>query len=451
VLIGVLIAMLAACSQGDPASPAMSIPDGRPTFREVQAILAARCQTCHQDGEIAPFPLVTYEDARSRAADIARVTQSREMPPWTASNEECKAPAPFKNDPRLTMDEIETLTAWSDDGAPRGNFDEVALPAAPRDLLERVDMDLVPSEAHTVSREHDEFICTIFDPEAADDRWIRGIRIVPGNRKVVHHIILSTVTPEELASWSKDGSPVPQVGVPHPCNAMIGTSLEVWTPGGTRVELPEGIAFRLPKRSLFMMGVHYSTAGSAQQTDTSHAQVQFATERPRHERIVNSIGGAGSGAEGLVSPNGDPSYRFLVPANASNHVELMRMTSGNTLHFYGVAAHMHLSGVDMKIEINRGPANTWRGDLCLLRDKWNLHWQRTYVFDAPLDSLPTFEPGDTISLKCTYNNSVSNPLLLHYLAELGKSPAEGIRDRPLGPQTEEEMCTLFPQYLVDLP
>ena len=135
----------------------------------------------------------------------------------------------------------------------------------------------------------------------------------------------------------------------------------------------------------------------------------------------------------------------------SHHVERMRITSDNRLHFYGVLAHMHLSGVDMKIEVNRGAANAWRGDLCLLRDKWNLHWQRTYVFDAPIEALPTFEPGDTVSLRCTYNNSMSNPRLLHSLAELGESPLVGIHDRHLGKHTEDEMCTVFPQFLVRLP
>ena len=49
---------------------------------DVAPILYKRCVGCHRDGEVAPFPLVTYEDAAKRAPLIARVTASRLMPPW---------------------------------------------------------------------------------------------------------------------------------------------------------------------------------------------------------------------------------------------------------------------------------------------------------------------------------------------------------------------------------
>src|SRR5687768_8001793 len=53
------------------------------TFSETIApIVYANCVTCHRAGEAAPFPLVTYEDVAKRGALIARVTESRYMPPW---------------------------------------------------------------------------------------------------------------------------------------------------------------------------------------------------------------------------------------------------------------------------------------------------------------------------------------------------------------------------------
>jgi hypothetical protein len=104
----------------------------------------------------------------------------------------------------------------------------------------------------------------------------------------------------------------------------------------------------------------------------------------------------------------------------------------------------------MKIDIRRKAPDGSNVDICLLDDRWNYHWQRTYVYDTPLNSLPTLEPGDVITLTCTYDNSRNNPLLLHFLAERAESPLEGIHDRTLGPRVEQEMCTFYSQTILPL-
>src|SRR6202022_1201297 len=56
-----------------------------PTFtRDVLPILQKNCQTCHRAGEAAPFPLLTYDDARPWASSMKRVVQQKIMPPWFA-------------------------------------------------------------------------------------------------------------------------------------------------------------------------------------------------------------------------------------------------------------------------------------------------------------------------------------------------------------------------------
>ena len=57
-----------------------------PTFnRDVAPILYKNCSNCHRPGEVAPFALLTYEDAAKRAKQIAAITQARVMPPWKAT------------------------------------------------------------------------------------------------------------------------------------------------------------------------------------------------------------------------------------------------------------------------------------------------------------------------------------------------------------------------------
>src|SRR6185437_10813795 len=57
-----------------------------PTYhKDVERIVQKQCQDCHRPGEVAPFALLTYEQAKKHAADLASVTESRTMPPWPAS------------------------------------------------------------------------------------------------------------------------------------------------------------------------------------------------------------------------------------------------------------------------------------------------------------------------------------------------------------------------------
>ena len=56
-----------------------------PTYhKDVVRILQKNCQDCHRPNQVAPFALLTYDQARKRAADLAHVTSERTMP-WLAS------------------------------------------------------------------------------------------------------------------------------------------------------------------------------------------------------------------------------------------------------------------------------------------------------------------------------------------------------------------------------
>ena len=50
--------------------------------KHVAPIFQKKCQTCHREGQIGPFPLVTFDEVRSHALMIAEVVEDRRMPPW---------------------------------------------------------------------------------------------------------------------------------------------------------------------------------------------------------------------------------------------------------------------------------------------------------------------------------------------------------------------------------
>ncbi len=77
---------------------------------------------------MAPMSLLTYDEVRPWVKAIRENVAARKMPPWHAT----ASAAPFMNDRSLSQAELDTLVAWIDQGAPRGNpADMPALPSFP--------------------------------------------------------------------------------------------------------------------------------------------------------------------------------------------------------------------------------------------------------------------------------------------------------------------------------
>ena len=84
---------------------------------DVARIVQEKCQSCHRPGQVGPFSLRTYDDARRHAANIREVVDDRRMPPWHADPRYGR----FRNDRSLSARERATLLAWVDQGTPLGD------------------------------------------------------------------------------------------------------------------------------------------------------------------------------------------------------------------------------------------------------------------------------------------------------------------------------------------
>src|SRR5258706_16023076 len=67
-------------------------------YRDIAPVVYRNCSPCHRPGESAPFPLLSYEDVRRHAHQIADVTKRRYMPPWLPEDRD----ATFIEESRLT-------------------------------------------------------------------------------------------------------------------------------------------------------------------------------------------------------------------------------------------------------------------------------------------------------------------------------------------------------------
>ena len=98
---------------------------------------------------------------------------------------------------------------------------------------------------------------------------------------------------------------------------------------------------------------------------------------------------------------------------------------------------MHYVGVDMEIRLERASGGTE----CLAKvPRYSFFWQRLYSFDAPFGELPKIANGDTLGLKCFYNNTRANENVARALDEQDlREPVDVL----LGGDTLDEMCFAF--------
>ena len=109
--------LLGICSSEDRGAAST------PTFyKDVLPILQDHCQSCHRVGEVAPMPLVSYEQTRPWAGAMAHAVEMKMMPPWFADSRY----GHFSNDASLSDQQIATILAWSAAGAPAGDVRERA-------------------------------------------------------------------------------------------------------------------------------------------------------------------------------------------------------------------------------------------------------------------------------------------------------------------------------------
>src|SRR5580700_2560246 len=105
---GLTLAAFGMAASTVPTTPVFS--------KDIAPILFNRCVECHRSGEVAPMPLTSYKEVRPWAKAIRDRVVARSMPVWLADPHF----GSFRNDPRLSQTEIDTIARWGSSGAPEG-------------------------------------------------------------------------------------------------------------------------------------------------------------------------------------------------------------------------------------------------------------------------------------------------------------------------------------------
>jgi hypothetical protein len=436
-----LLSLLSACAPGGAASPG----EDAPTWHaDIAPIVQERCGSCHVAGGVAPFALDGYDAAAPMASSMVAAVEAGTMPPWGAeTTAECAPRFGFKDDPRLSDDEKALLRAWADAGAPEGDPATAAVLPAPVEL-DLVDPTVVvaPDASFVASGTSDEFRCFSIDPGLSSAAWLTGLQVVPGNPEVVHHVLVFADPAGQGASLvGEDGS--------YDCFGGSGLSeggalLGAWAPGAFPFEAPEGTGIALQAGSLIVMQIHYHPAGQVAEPDTTAVQLRLTETAPAREAVLALLGNASSASDGLeagVNDRGDTA-EFRIPADVPDHVESIAYTiprRDGPYQVFSAGTHMHYVGTDMLVQVEHAaPEGDEPATECLVQTpRWDFNWQRAYAYDAPLDEVPVIRGGDTLRLRCTYDNTVANPGVRTALEDAGRDAPSDVY---LGESTLDEMC-----------
>ena len=354
-----------------------------PTFsRDIAPIVFRHCVSCHHPGQNAPFSLLTYEDVRPRARQIALVTKSRYMPPWKPDHGICRRISrKTRPDRGSDRDDRAMVRRWcarrrSERTMPRPDWSDGWRLGTPDLVIRMPEPYEVPAGGPDVFRI---FVVPV-PTEAA--RYVKGIEFLPGTRAVHHANIRLDETRTSRDLDARDPSPgydgLLALTAHYPEGYFFG-----WTPG----QLPpvsEDLAWRLNPGTDLVLQLHMRPTGTLERVQPAIG-LYFAAQPPRLTPAMLRLG-----KQSIEIPPGQKDYvvtdSYVLPVDVDVHA---------------VQPHAHYRAREVT-GLATLPDGTTKG-LLHIRD-WDFDWQDTYRYVTPF-RLPK---GTTLSMRYVYDNSASN-------------------------------------------
>lgn len=391
--------------------------------KDVAPIFYQRCAECHRPGEAAPFSVLRYQEVRPWAKSIREKGVNRTMPPWHADPHFGE----WANDARLTEAEIRTIAAWVEGGAKEGEAKD--LPALPRfaegwAIGQPDTVIAMPQEFTLAATGPDEYQNFLVDTNFKKDVFVQAVEARPGNRRIVHHILVFVVPPtqetspklstEEAARQAteaekksmqykvgflrrtKADAPVENDGCKLP-NGGAGRQLEAtddtgnvnflvgYAPGTPPTKLPTGNVLRIPAGAKIRFQVHYNKVAGSEQKDRSSLGLVFAKQPPQREVFVRAVA----------------NMYFRIPPGAENHPVAACWTVPEDIHITNLWPHMHFRGSSQRIEAFFPDG---RREVLLNVPRYDFGWQLMYYPKRDL-ALPR---GTRLLVSSTFDNSTRN-------------------------------------------
>ncbi len=386
-----------------------------PSWAEnIAPILYKNCANCHNPTGIAPFSLLTFDDAYRNRAGIKASVVSKTMPPWS--------PDPnyrhMANERILSNADINAITNWVNANAPQGNLANAPTPPTFNGGSEIVAPDLVLTiPTYNINTTKDLYRCFVLPSNIIGDRFITQVEVIPGNRKVVHHVLAyqdSTNVPVQLDA----ADPLPGYTNYGGTGSNASQLVAGWVPGQGAVRFPKGMGIRLASNTNLVLQIHYP-GGIVNQKDSTKIILKFAAAGTSNRELYNRP------ILAHVAPYLTNGPLAIAANQTKTFVEKLTIPIQGS--FLSIAPHMHLIGRRTKVYGLMPNGDTLR--LINIPD-WDFNWQGAYGFRNVLK----FPVGMQLVAESYYDNTVNNPFnptIPPKLVTLGEST------------TDEMMLTYF--------
>ena len=383
---------------------------------DIASIIYQNCAPCHRPGEAGPFPLLSYQDVKKHAPEIAAVTSRRAMPPWAPE----AGYGNFSDERRLTDAQIRMIGDWVSRGAPEGNASET--PALPKFTegwqLGPPDLIVEAPNAYTLPASGPDVYWNFVIPVALEKmRYVRAVEIRPGDKRIVHHanLYVDRARSARRQETAEDqGFPGMDVVIDRPLSEPDDGHFLFWKPGAAPYVEPEGFAWRLDPVNDLVLNAHLRPTGKPEQVRPSIGL--YFTDEPQ-DRFPMLVKLEHDGA--LDIPPGDRDFLVSDDFRLPMDVDVL-----------AVYPHAHYLG-----HLLEGYATLPSGErkwLIRIPD-WDPNWQGAYHYRQPV-FLPK---GSVISMRYHYDNSAANP----------RNPNQPPRRVVAGNEATDEMGHLWLQVL----
>jgi peroxiredoxin/mono/diheme cytochrome c family protein len=366
--------------------------------KQISRIIQKRCHECHRPGMVGPFSLLSYKDVVKRVDMIKEVITERRMPPWHADPRF----GHWSNNRRMPQEEIDTLVAWINGATPEGDAGDLPPPPKYEEGWVIGKPDAIFKLPKEVTVKKDGVVPYLYftvPTNFKEDVWIQAAEARPGNRAVVHHIIVSGFDPSK--SRKERGFAF----------GVCGTA-----PGDPPLILPPGVAKKIPKGAHLRFQMHYTPTGKEEKDRSEVGLIFYKGPMP---------------PKGIARSRGIMNTRLNIPAGDSNYEVKSSYTFREDVTLLTLMPHMHLRGKDF---IYRATFPDGRKETLLSVPGYDFNWQNTYRFAEPL-KVPR---GTRIDCVAHFDNSAENPA--------NPDPDKTVR---WGDQTWEEMMIGWVGYMKD--